>query len=69
MLDLAHHRWPEVDDRRQLLLRLAGAGAAQIASELDSTVAAARRTRQRRALLRARELLDTEQLLNDSAWH
>jgi hypothetical protein len=68
MLDLAHRRWPEVRDRRHLLLRLAGLGAEQISSDLDATITQARRERQRRALGRATELLDTETLLSDSAW-
>jgi hypothetical protein len=68
LLDLAHQRWPEIDDRRQLLLRLAGAGAEQIASELDASAAGARRERQRRALVRAPELIDPEAVRADSAW-
>jgi hypothetical protein len=68
MLDLAHRRWPEIEDRRQLLLRLAGAGAERIASELDATTAESRRERQRLALARAHELIDTDRLLTDSAW-
>ena len=68
MLDLAHRRWPEVKDRRQLLLRLAGAGAEQIACELDATTAESRRWRQRLALARAPELIDTVALPTDDAW-
>ena len=68
MLDLAHRRWPEIKDRRQLLLRLAEAGAERIASELDATTAESRRERQRLALARARELIDPDTLLSDSAW-
>lgn len=68
MLDLAHQRWPDIEDRRQLLLRLAGAGAERIVSELDVAAAESRLERQRAALLRAGELIDTEALLSDSAW-
>jgi GH35 family endo-1,4-beta-xylanase len=68
MLDLAHRRWPEIEDRRQLLLRLAGAGAETVASELDVVVADSRREDQRQALARAAELIDAEMLLTDSAW-
>lgn len=70
MLDLAHRRWPDVPDRRQLLLRLAGAGAERVASELDAVAVAAesRRERQRQALSRAAELIDAETLLADGAW-
>ena len=68
MLDIARRRWPEVEDRRQLLLRLAEAGAQRVASELDAAAAGSRRERQRRALARAAELIDPERLLTDSAW-
>jgi len=68
MLDLARRRWPEIEDRRQLLLRLAGAGAERIASELDAAAAELRRERQRRAMARAPDLVDTETLLTDLAW-
>jgi hypothetical protein len=68
MLDLAHRRWPDVQDRRGLLLRLAGAGAERVASELDAAAAESRRERQRQALSRAAELIDAEALLSDGAW-
>jgi hypothetical protein len=68
MLDLAHRRWPDVQDRRQLLLRLAGAGAERVSSELDAVAAETRRERQRQALARAAELIDAETLLADGAW-
>lgn len=68
MLNLAHRRWPEIGDRRQLLLRLAGAGAERVASELDAATAQTRREQQRDALARATELIDPEALLTDAAW-
>jgi hypothetical protein len=68
MLDLAHHRWPEIEDRRQLLLRLAGVGAEKVASELDSVAATERRERQREAMARAGTLIDVDLLLSDAAW-
>jgi hypothetical protein len=68
MLDLAHRRWPEIEDRRQLLLRLARVGAEQVASELDSTAATERRERQQRAMSRAGQLVDVDLLLSDAAW-
>ena len=37
MLDLAQRRWPDVRDRRQLLLRLAGAGRDRVAAELEAS--------------------------------
>lgn len=68
MLDLAGHRWPAVSDRRQLLLRLARAGAERIGPEIDAAAGATRRERQRQAFARAGELIDTEALLTDAAW-
>jgi hypothetical protein len=68
MLDLAQRRWPEVQDRRQLLLLLASAGADRIASDLDAADGDLRRQRQAQALSRAADLLDTEILLSDTAW-
>ncbi|HZE05114.1 MAG TPA: hypothetical protein VE127_07815 [Solirubrobacteraceae bacterium] len=68
MLDLAHRRWPDVSDRRQLLLRLAGAGAERAAAELEAATQASQRERQRQALARASQLIDPDALLADSAW-
>ena len=68
MLDLAQRRWPDVHDRRQLLLRLAGIGAERIASELDGTSRRQQRERQLAALRHARDLVDVEVLLSDAAW-
>jgi hypothetical protein len=68
MLDLAESRWPEVGDRRQLLLRLAALGAQHVAEELADTSASVRRERQHMALRRGKELVDVELLLSDAAW-
>lgn len=68
MLDLAERRWPEVHDRRRLLLRLAAAGRDAIASEVDSDERERRRDCQREALRRAGDLVDTDALLADAAW-
>lgn len=68
MLDVAQRRWPDVHDRRQLLLRLAGVGADRVASELDLVSFQQRRDRQNAALHRAPELIDSEVLLSDTAW-
>ena len=67
-LDLAQRRWPEVSDRRQLLLRLAGVGAGQVAAELAGRSREERSERQRIALRRAGELVDADLLLSDGAW-
>ena len=68
MLDLAQRRWPDLHDRRQLLLRLADAGRDRVAVELDETNRALRSERQRAALRRGQKLIDTELLLSDAAW-
>ncbi len=68
MLDLAQRRWPDVHDRRQLLLRLTRIGASRIAAELDGAAFRPQRERQVEALRRARQLLDAEVLLSDAAW-
>ena len=65
MLDLARRRWPEVSDRRQLLLRLAATGCDAIAADVARDD---RRERQRAALGRADELVDVDVLLADTAW-
>jgi hypothetical protein len=66
LLDLAERAWPEVGDRKQLLLRLAEAGASVMERHLHEGDAA--RAARRQAFLRSRELLDAESLLSDQAW-
>lgn len=66
LLDLAARAWPEVTDRRQLLLRLTEAGGRALRVELDG--ADHRRDRQRRGLERAARLVDADELLGDAAW-
>jgi hypothetical protein len=43
-LDAAQRRWPEVRDRKELLLRLAAAGKAAISREIDQRRRAVRET-------------------------
>jgi hypothetical protein len=68
MLDLAQRRWPDVHDRRQLLLRLAGAGHDRVAAELEVSTREHRIERQQTALRRGRDLIDADLLLADGAW-
>ncbi|MBE2315216.1 hypothetical protein DVA67_004475 [Solirubrobacter sp. CPCC 204708] len=68
MLDDAQQRWPDVHDRRELLLRLAATGHDAIASDAAARDRAARLQRQREALSRARSLVDVDELLSDAAW-
>ena len=68
MLDDAQQRWPEVHDRRELLIRLAATGHDAIAAQTAAEGRAARHARQREALERARSLVDVDELLADAAW-
>jgi hypothetical protein len=68
LLDDAEREWPDVEDRKELLLRLARAG--HEALRLDRAEAAARERRelQRSAVSRLRMLVDVDTLLTDQAW-
>jgi hypothetical protein len=68
MLDAAQRRWPNVRDRKELLVRLAAAGRDAIAPEVERTQREQRRQRQLAALARAGELVDVDTLLADAAW-
>jgi hypothetical protein len=68
MLDLAQQRWPDVHDRRRLLLRLAAAGRDAIAESVAEDALRRRRQEQREALNRAAGLVDRDALLADAAW-
>ena len=68
MLDAAQQRWPDVHDRRQLLLRLAAAGRDAIAADLDAEAKRRRREHQLAAMRRVRDLVDVDLLLSDAAW-
>lgn len=71
MLDAAQRHWPEISDRRQLLLRLAEAGAERVAHEQaqEQESAEARHARQVAAARRIREWVDVDVLLSNEAWH
>jgi hypothetical protein len=68
MLDLAQRAWPEIDDRKELLYRLARIGDDALRTQVHDDDVAARRDRQRAALERAAELVDIEAVLADAAW-
>jgi hypothetical protein len=68
MLDLAQRAWPEVEDRKELLYRLARVGEDALRVEARQREASDRRGRQRVALERAGELIDVNALLSDAAW-
>ena len=66
MLDQAQRAWPDVTDRKELLLRLAAAGS----DAIQDARAEARRRRelQREALSRSTARVDVDVLLGDAAW-
>lgn len=68
MLDLAHRAWPDVSDRKELLLRLAATGRDVLRHRLDETEQAQRRAAQIEAMSRAATLMDIDLLLSDAAW-
>jgi hypothetical protein len=68
MLDLAARRWPDVHDRRRLLLALAAAGRDSIAEQVGREDRRALHERQERAMESAGDLVDENVLLSDAAW-
>jgi len=68
MLDLAQRAWPDVADRKQLLLRLAETGRDALRQRLDADDRARRRAEQVEAMGRAATLMDVDLLLSDAAW-
>jgi hypothetical protein len=68
MLDLAQRAWPEVDDRKELLYRLARTGEAAVREQVQERELDVRRERQREALERGAQLIDADVLLADAAW-
>jgi hypothetical protein len=68
MLDVAQRRWPDVEERKELLVRLAAAGRDAIAPEVESRGREQRRQRQLDALARSAALVDVDALMADAAW-
>lgn len=68
MLDAAQRRWPEISDRRRLLLKLVEAGAEEVAAEAERVNGEALRVRQANAWERSLQYVDVEVLLSDEAW-
>lgn len=66
LLDLAQRVWPEVRDRRQLLLRLTEIGGEALEARFAEHEQ--RRERQRAGLERAARLVNVDELLGDQAW-
>jgi hypothetical protein len=68
LLDDAQRRWPNVRDRKELLLRLAQTGHDTLRlGEIDAE-AGRRRDRQRAALARLRRTVDWDAIRDDQAW-
>lgn len=68
MLDRAQRAWPDVSDRKELLLRLAALGDDAIAAQAAAQLERERRDAQRAALERAAAHVDLDLLLGDGAW-
>ena len=68
LLDAAQQRWPEITNRRVLLLRLAEAGGSALGLDEEQIAADERRRRAEAALARLPALVDAELLLADHAW-
>lgn len=69
LLDAAQRRWPEVSERRLLLIRLAEEGHTALGLDQAELDAAERDERLRHALRRIPSLIDTDRLLSDEAWN
>ena len=68
LLDAAGRRWPEITDRKALLLRLADEGGSALGLDDEQLAVEGRRERVRAALKRLPSLVDAELLLSDRAW-
>lgn len=68
LLDAAQERWPELTDRKALLLRLAEEGGHALDLDGEGEAAEQRRIRATAALERIPSLVDRELLLSDRAW-
>lgn len=68
LLNAAARRWPEITDRKELLLRLAREGHDALMLGELSRSADQRREQALAALRRIPALVDTDLLLSDRAW-
>ena len=68
LLDDAQSQWPEVRDRKELLLRLAQAGHESLHLDRADAEADMRRERQRTALAGLQRLVDWDAIRDDQAW-
>jgi hypothetical protein len=68
LLDDAQRHWPEVRDRKELLLRLARTGHDSLDLSAADAEASQRLERQRAALAGLRRTVDWDAIRNDQAW-
>lgn len=68
LLDDAQRQWPEIRDRKALLLRLAQAGHDSLRLSQAEAEASRRRERQRSALINLQRLVDWSAIRDDQAW-
>jgi hypothetical protein len=70
LLDDAQRRWPEVTDRKKLLLRLAQTGhdSLHLSDANAEAETEQRRERQRAALAGLQRTVDWDAIRNDQAW-
>ncbi|HEY2570104.1 MAG TPA: hypothetical protein VGI27_01460 [Solirubrobacteraceae bacterium] len=68
LLDDAQSRWPEMTDRKELLLRLARAGHESLRLDQAEEEARSRREHQRSALAGLQHLVDWSAIRDDQAW-
>ena len=68
LLNAAARRWPEITDRKELLLRLAQEGYDALSLDELTRSADQRRERARAALDRIPALVDADLLRSDRAW-
>ena len=68
LLDDAQRQWPDVRDRKELLLRLARTGHERLDLARAAAEAADLRERQRRALAELQALVDWDAVRDDQAW-
>lgn len=68
LLNAAQHVWPEVSDRRALMLRLAQEGGNSLGLSRERRDAADRRARMQAALDRIPSLVDVDVLMSEEAW-
>jgi hypothetical protein len=68
LLDDAQRRWPEIGDRKELLLRLARAGHDSLHLDRAEAEQNDRRERQRAALAKLQGAVDWDAIRDDQAW-